>query len=162
LKLTISLLVILLSTSTLGLIGQGQTKSSRATSRRSKSAKSKKARRAKASNVTTTRSGLIYVVTRRSEGRQPQTGDTVVVHYTGLLNDGAKFDSSLDRGQPFSFKLGRGQVIKGWDEGIARMHVGERATLIIPPDLGYGVKGAGNAIPSNATLIFIVELLRIE
>jgi len=105
---------------------------------------------------------LIYVVTRRSDGRQPKTGETVLVHYTGLLTNGTKFDSSLDRGQPFSFPLGRSRVIKGWDEGIARMRVGEQATLIIPPDLGYGVKGAGDAIPSNATLIFIVELIGIE
>ena len=114
------------------------------------------------SPVTTTPSGLIYVITRRSNGRQPLPGEKVIVNYTGLLGDGLKFDSSLDRGQPFSFKLGMGQVIKGWDEGIGRLKVGEQATLIIPPHLGYGTTGAGGTIPPNATLIFIVELMGIE
>ena len=114
------------------------------------------------SPVTTTPSGLIYVITRRSNGRQPRPGEKVVVNYTGLLGDGVKFDSSLDRGQPFSFKLGEGQVIKGWDEGIGKLKVGEQATLIIPPHLGYGTRGAGGTIPPDATLIFIVELMGIE
>ena len=102
------------------------------------------------------------MITRRSNGRQPLPGETVVVNYTGLLGDGVKFDSSLDRGQPFSFKLGEGRVIKGWDEGIGKLKVGEQATLIIPPALGYGTTGAGGTIPPNATLIFIVELMSIE
>lgn len=85
-----------------------------------------------------------------------------MVNYTGLLGDGVKFDSSLDRGQPFSFKLGVGRVIKGWDEGIGKLRVGEQATLIIPSHLGYGASGAGDKIPSAATLIFIVELISIE
>ena len=113
--------------------------------------------------MTKTPSGLIYVITRRSTGRLPRAGETVVVNYTGLLGSGAKFDSSLDRGQPFKFPLGAGRVIKGWDEGIARLRVGEQATLIIPPHLGYGAKGAGGGeIPPNATLIFIVELIGVE
>ncbi len=112
-------------------------------------------------NVVTTDSGLQYVEIVEGEGASPQPGDTVVVHYTGTLEDGTKFDSSRDRGQPFSFKIGVGQVIKGWDEGVASMKVGGRRKLIIPPDLGYGSRGAGGVIPPNATLIFDVELLRI-
>jgi FKBP-type peptidyl-prolyl cis-trans isomerase len=86
----------------------------------------------------------------------------VIVHYTGLLGTGVKFDSSLDRGTPFTFPLGAGRVIKGWDEGIAKLRVGEQATLIIPPQLGYGERGAGGVIPPNATLIFLVELVGIK
>jgi FKBP-type peptidyl-prolyl cis-trans isomerase len=86
----------------------------------------------------------------------------VIVNYTGLLSNGLKFDSSLDRGQPFKFKLGLGRVIKGWDEGIAKLRVGEQATLVIPSQLGYGPRGAGGVIPPDATLIFVVELVSIE
>jgi FKBP-type peptidyl-prolyl cis-trans isomerase len=110
----------------------------------------------------TTASGLTYAITHHGQGRQPLAGETVVVNYTGLLGNGKKFDSSLDRGQPFSFKLGVGQVIKGWDEGIGKLHVGDQATLIIPPQLGYGARGAGGVIPPDATLIFIVELLDVK
>lgn len=109
-----------------------------------------------------TPSGLIYVITRRSTGQAPRAGETVVVNYTGLLGSGKKFDSSLDRGQVFKFKLGEGRVIKGWDEGIARLRVGEQATLIIPPHLAYGAPGRDPVIPPNATLIFIVELIGVE
>jgi FKBP-type peptidyl-prolyl cis-trans isomerase len=109
--------------------------------------------------ATTTPSGLTYIITRRSQERQPLHGETVVVNYTGLLGNGVKFDSSLDRGEPFNFPLGMGRVIKGWDEGIAKLRVGEQATLIIPPQLGYGERGAGGIIPPNATLIFLVELI---
>jgi len=110
----------------------------------------------------TTPSGLTYIVTRRTQERQPQPGETVQVNYTGLLGSGAKFDSSLDRGQPIEFPLGKGRVIKGWDEGIAKLRIGEQATLIIPPELGYGARGAGGIIPPNATLIFLVELVGIK
>jgi len=110
----------------------------------------------------TTRTGLTYIITRQSKERHPQPGDTVLVNYTGLLPSGVKFDSSLDRGQPFDFPLGKGRVIKGWDEGIAKLRVGEQATLIIPPQLGYGDRGAGGVIPPNATLIFLVELVGIK
>jgi FKBP-type peptidyl-prolyl cis-trans isomerase len=112
--------------------------------------------------VVTTDSGLKYVVLNEGTGATPKTGQTVVVHYTGTLEDGTKFDSSRDRGQPFSFKLGVGQVIKGWDEGLSTMKVGDRRKLTIPPELGYGARGAGGVIPPNATLVFDVELLKIN
>jgi FKBP-type peptidyl-prolyl cis-trans isomerase FkpA len=95
-------------------------------------------------------------------GPAPKAGDRVAVHYTGWLTDGRKFDSSVDRGQPFVFTLGRGQVIGGWDQGVATMRVGDKVRLTIPPHLGYGARGAGGVIPPNATLIFEVELLQIQ
>jgi len=115
-----------------------------------------------ASNVVTTASGLKYEVLREGNGPVATAGQTVSVHYTGWLTDGTKFDSSVDRGQPFSFTLGAGQVIKGWDEGVAGMKVGEKRKLTIPSDLGYGDRGAGSVIPPNATLVFDVELLGIQ
>jgi peptidylprolyl isomerase len=114
-----------------------------------------------ASPIGTTPSGLIYVITRKGEGRQPKVGETVMVHYTGLLTSGVKFDSSLDRGSPISFELGTVNIIQGWNEGIAKLHVGDQATLVIPSSLGYGPRGRG-PIPPDATLIFIVELVGIE
>ena len=116
---------------------------------------------ASAENVVTTDSGLQYVVIEEGDGASPQTGQRVFVHYVGTLEDGTKFDSSRDRGRPFDFTIGQGQVIKGWDEGVGDMKVGDRRKLIIPPELGYGARGAGGVIPPNATLIFDVELLRI-
>jgi peptidylprolyl isomerase len=115
-----------------------------------------------AENIVTTPSGLQYIDIEEGTGATPQAGQTVVVHYTGTLQDGTKFDSSRDRNQPFSFPLGAGRVIRGWDEGISTMKVGGRRQLIIPPNLGYGARGAGGVIPPNATLIFDVELLRIS
>lgn len=112
--------------------------------------------------ATTTPTGLTYIVTRRGAGAPLKIGDTISIHYTGLLTSGEKFDSSLDRGAPFSFTLGSGQVIKGWDEGIAQLRVGDQATLIIPSSLGYGAKGAGGVIPPDATLIFIVDVLGVK
>ncbi len=110
-----------------------------------------------------TPSGLRIIDDKPGTGPVPQAGQTVTVNYTGWLfvdgKKGKKFDSSLDRGQPFSFTIGQGQVIKGWDEGLSTMHVGGKRTLIIPPDLGYGANGAGADIPPGATLIFEVDLL---
>jgi peptidylprolyl isomerase len=113
-------------------------------------------------NVVTNPSGLKYVELEEGTGASPERGQTVVVHYTGTLENGKKFDSSRDRNSPFEFKIGIGQVIKGWDEGLSTMKVGGRRQLIIPPELGYGSRGAGGVIPPNATLLFDVELLGIK
>jgi hypothetical protein len=110
----------------------------------------------------TTPSGLKYEDTVVGTGESPQAGQEVTVHYTGTLEDGTKFDSSLDRGQPFKFKIGVQQVIKGWDEGVMTMKVGGKRKLVIPPQLGYGARGAGGVIPPNATLVFEVELLGVK
>ena len=107
----------------------------------------------------TTASGLIYEDTIEGNGAEAKAGHFVTVHYTGWLTNGSKFDSSKDRGEPFSFPLGAGHVIRGWDEGVAGMKVGGTRRLIIPPQLGYGARGAGGVIPGNATLLFEVELL---
>ena len=120
----------------------------------------------KEKKMITTVSGLKYIDTVEGSGASPVTGKTCVMHYTGWLWDGkakgAKFDSSVDRGQPFEFTIGVGQVIKGWDEGVGTMKVGGKRTLIIPSILGYGSRGAGGVIPPNATLCFDVELLGIK
>jgi peptidylprolyl isomerase len=114
----------------------------------------------------TTSSGLQVVDTKVGAGATPRAGQTAVVHYTGWLSDngrkGKKFDSSVDRNEPFEFPLGQGRVIKGWDEGVATMKIGGKRTLIVPPQLGYGARGAGGVIPPNATLIFDVELLGVK
>ncbi len=113
-------------------------------------------------NEVTTETGLKYQDMVVGTGETPQRGQTAVVHYTGWLTDGKKFDSSVDRGTPFEFPVGMGRVIKGWDEGVASMKVGGKRKLTIPPELGYGERGAPGAIPPNATLIFDVELLEIK
>lgn len=113
-------------------------------------------------NTVSTPTGLQYVDEVVGNGASPQKGQTVVVHYTGWLTNGTKFDSSVDRGRPFEFTLGVGQVIKGWDEGVATMKIGGKRKLTIPPDLGYGSRGAGGLIPPGATLVFDVELLGVK
>ena len=113
--------------------------------------------------VVTTKSGLKYQDLKAGKGAVARSGDTVTVHYTGWLKNGKKFDSSKDRDRPFTFKLGAGKVIKGWDEGVAGMKVGGKRKLIIPPELGYGNRDVGcGLIPANSTLIFEVELLKVE
>jgi peptidylprolyl isomerase len=114
------------------------------------------------SETVTTPSGLQYIDEKVGEGQSPTKGKKVSVHYTGTLTDGKKFDSSRDRGQPFQFVIGVGQVIKGWDEGVMSMRVGGRRKLIIPAALGYGARGAGGVIPPNAELHFDVELLGVD
>jgi peptidylprolyl isomerase len=110
----------------------------------------------------TTASGLTYIITKKGDGERVRKGDEVVVNYTGLLTNGRKFDSSLDRGQTFSFFVGEGRVIRGWDEGLQRLRVGDHATLIIPASIGYGASGAGSIIPPDATLIFIIEVVDLK
>ena len=113
--------------------------------------------------VITTKSGLKYVEQKVGEGKVAKAGDDVEVHYTGTLTNGKKFDSSRDRNEPFTFPLGKGKVIKGWDEGVAGMKEGGKRKLIIPPELGYGARDVGNGlIPANSTLIFEVELLKVK
>ena len=112
-----------------------------------------------ADEIITTGSGLQIKTIVVGTGDKAELGKTAVVHYTGWLLDGTKFDSSVDRGTPFEFPLGAGRVIKGWDEGVATMNIGGKVELIIPPDLGYGASGAGGVIPPNATLKFEVEFL---
>ena len=109
-----------------------------------------------------TASGLEYTEVEAGIGAQAQAGKTVSVHYTGKLQDGKVFDSSVSRGEPITFPLGAGRVIKGWDEGIALMKAGGKAQLTIPPELAYGERGAGGVIPPNATLVFDVELVSVE
>jgi FKBP-type peptidyl-prolyl cis-trans isomerase len=127
-------------------------------------AATKKTSGKEATKVVTTENGLKYEDVKVGTGAEAKAGQTVSVHYTGKLNDanGKKFDSSVDRGQPFSFNLGAGMVIKGWDQGVAGMKVGGKRNLTIPADLGYGARGAGGVIPPNATLFFEVELLEVK
>jgi peptidylprolyl isomerase len=117
-------------------------------------------------SMTKSSSGLSFEDTVVGTGASPAKGQICEMHYTGWLwvdgKKGAKFDSSLDRGRPFSFVIGQGQVIRGWDEGVASMKIGGKRTLLIPPELGYGTRGAGGVIPPNATLLFEVELLQVQ
>jgi len=108
-----------------------------------------------------TQNGVTWEVIKEGTGAAPQKGDSVSVHYTGWLEDGTKFDSSVDRNEPFSYRYGRGQVIQGWEEAVATLKVGGKAKFTIPSDLAYGERGAGGVIPPNATLIFDIELLAI-
>ena len=110
----------------------------------------------------TTPSGLTYLITKKGTGPQLKAGDTVVLNYTGTLTDGVKFDSSHDRNEPLSFKLGAGQVIKGYDEGLAKLRVGDHAILVIPGKLAYGPTGVPNVIPPDATLIFVIQVVDVK
>ncbi len=113
-------------------------------------------------NLETTSSGLQYSIDQPGTGDGVKTGQIVRVHYTGWLTNGTKFDSSRDRGAPLEFPVGTGRVIKGWDEGVGAMKIGEKRTLVIPAELGYGARGAGGVIPPNATLVFAVELVGVK
>ena len=115
-----------------------------------------------ASGAITTPSGLTYLITKKGTGRQLKAGDTVILNYTGTLTSGEKFDSSYDAREPLEFKLGAGKVIKGYDEGIAKLHVGDHAILVIPGKLAYGPNGIPNVIPPNATLIFIIQVIDVK
>jgi peptidylprolyl isomerase len=130
--------------------------------RKEKAEKNKKEMEKLSAGATTTTSGLKYLILQKGDGEKPKKGDRVSVHYTGYLTDGTKFDSSVDRKKPFEFPLGMGQVIKGWDEGVSLLNIGDKAKLIIPPELAYGPRGAGGVIPPNAILIFEIELLGVE
>lgn len=114
------------------------------------------------SAAATTESGLTYIITKKGDGAQIKAGDNVIVNYTGMLTNGQKFDSSLDRSEPFSFPVGAGMVIKGWDEGLQKLRIGDHAILTIPASIGYGSRGAGGVIPPDATLIFIIEVLGVK
>jgi peptidylprolyl isomerase len=125
-------------------------------------AQTKRRRTAKVASASiTTRSGLTYLITKKGTGPRAKKGDTVILHYTGMLTNGVKFDSSRD-GKPFSFKLGAGEVIKGWDEGVAKLRVGDHAILVIPSNLAYGSKGAGDVIPPDSNLIFLIEVVDVK
>lgn len=143
-------------------VADGQTRRGRRLRRTRTTAAAKAVAACPPSASTTTASGLTYLIVRRGEGENVRAGQTVTVHYTGLLGNGTKFDSSVERGEPISFELGAGRVIRGWDEGVALLRVGDQATLIVPPQLGYGARGAGGVIPPDATLIFIVEVLEAK
>lgn len=147
-------IVILLLTLSIALLAQ--------TKKTAKSGKKADGPTQVSGKPTTTPSGLEYWEIKKGTGALAQAGKNVSVHYTGWLTDGKEFDSSRDAGEPIQFKLGTGQVIKGWDEGIAGMKVGGKRQLRIPPALGYGARGAGSAIPPNATLVFDVELMGVK
>ena len=159
-KKLLTILAAMLFAATLYVDSDAQTRRTRKPVRRPAAAKPKPP--VPSAGAVRTASGLIYLITKKGAGAAPKAGDTVLVHYTGTLTDGTKFDSSRDRGKPIDFPLGQGRVIKGWDEGISKLRVGDQAILVIPPTLGYGSRGAGGLIPPNATLIFIVELVDVK
>ena len=116
----------------------------------------------RSSAAITTPSGLTYLITKKGTGPQLKPGDTVILHYTGTLTNGVKFDSSYDRNEPLAFELGAGRVIKGYDEGLAKLRVGDHAILVIPGKLAYGPRGVPNVIPPDSTLIFVVEVVDVK
>jgi peptidylprolyl isomerase len=124
-------------------------------------AQTKRRRTPKGPSAITTPSGLTYLITKKGTGRRLKKGDAVILHYTGMLTNGVKFDSSRD-GKPYSFKLGAGKVIKGWDEGIAKLRIGDHAILVIPSTLAYGSKGADDVIPPDSRLIFVIEIVDVK
>jgi FKBP-type peptidyl-prolyl cis-trans isomerase len=148
---------MLLGSLTLALVGIALTLTPASLGDQDKQDKSKSKEK-----VVTTKSGLKYIDVKEGTGTEAKKGDRVEVHYTGWLKDGTKFDSSKDRGEPFTFPLGAGRVIKGWDEGVQGMKVGGTRKLIIPPDLAYGKRGAGGVIPPDAELTFEVQLLKVN
>ena len=149
---------LLLTFTALGIIGCGDEKSTATDVKAVSDHKNQKIEKVKKMNI----QGMTVETLQEGEGAEIKDNQLAVMHYTGTLEDGKKFDSSRDRGQPFQFTLGAGQVIKGWDLGVKGMKVGEKRTLTIPADLGYGAHGAGGVIPGGATLIFDVELLEIK
>jgi FKBP-type peptidyl-prolyl cis-trans isomerase len=163
--LVIAAALLVAANAALSTNAHAQTRSRRGKSpaRRAAAPRAKRPTPAPSPAAVTTQSGLTYVVTRRGQGRQPLKGETVLVHYTGTLSNGVKFDSSRDRGEPIAFKLGEGRVIKGWDEGVARLRVGDQAVLVIPPALGYGDRNVGNGlIPPHSTLVFVIEVVDVK
>jgi peptidylprolyl isomerase len=157
-KLTVTLAALLAAGALPALAQPGQGKASPGQAKKAE----KKAEKAdQAGEVQTTKSGLKHQLLKAGSGATPKPGQMVSVHYTGWLTNGTKFDSSVDRGQPFEFVLGRGQVIPGWDEGVGLMKVGEKRKLTIPPNLAYGAQGVG-PIPPNSELVFDVELLGVK
>lgn len=142
--------------------GCASTPTPNATAESSTTTTEKVATPATGGNVHKLASGLVYEDLVVGNGTMADPGLTVTVHYTGWLTNGTKFDSSVDRGQPFTFQLGGGQVISGWDQGVKGMRIGGKRKLTIPPDMGYGARGSGHVIPPNATLVFDVELLGVK
>ena len=156
-RLYLSLILVTISAFALGT--EAQTRPRKTSAKKPVAAKPKPP--ALSAGAVKTESGLTYLVTQKGTGRMPKDGETVIVHYTGMFTSGVKFDSSHDRGQPISFPLGQGRVIKGWDEGIGKLRIGDQAIFVIPSAIAYGTKGKGS-IPPDTTLVFIVELVEIK
>ncbi len=163
-KIKVFAILLMISVCAFGAYSQTKTKVRSKPASASQRAKKHKKMRKKTVNslAVTTASGLTYMITKHGTGAQLKAGDTVIINYTGLFTNGAKFDSSLDSNEPLQFPLGAGRVIRGWDEGLQKLHVGDHATFIVPPNLGYGAAGAYGVIPPNATLIFNVDVVGVK